>query len=1206
MFLNMLKFEYGYFLKQPSFVVVSLIVFFMPFLSVAVEQIIIGSNNINIFLNSPFSIALTLLIVGFLGMFLVVNFVANTALRNDTMMMSELLYTNPIPTTSYQLGRFTGAFLIVLTVMLMAPIGLLLGSFMPWLDAERLANFNILYYLTPYIIFTVPTCFILSCIFYAAAIRFKSMMAVYLFALGLFALYALSSGVFADSDQRQLFAMADPFGLRAFFEMTRYWTPSQKNQEYMWLSNEVLQNRILWLLIAIVFLLSLSKLFAPLAVNYAKVLNKSKSTNAKRISGGSILNESEIYQNWINNDINYTYDPQSGFNQFYTLLKFEIKQVLFSPAFIVLIIFAMVSIASEFFDPSTIYGTSHYPLTKFMVELINNAFSLSLLIIITFYSAEIIFRERSTGIGDIIDSTPVANVTLFTSKFIALCLVVIIILAIGMMTAIANQLARGIYNIELQQYLVSLIYFVGMPFILLGVVGFFIQALSPNKYMGMLIFVGFLFLPLSFSTLGFEHNLFNYASAPFLQYSDMNGYAWYLLTQNYYMAYWVSLALVLACFSYALMHRGLERNIGNKLSLLTHNLGKGGQTVVMLGLISFVSFGTVIYYNTTQLNEFKTSSTVRSENIEYEKQFSKYEDAPIISTTHVDLNIAIFPNMRKMEVIAKMRFSNRTSNVINRVLINYPKHSVINIQGANVKGYNYAFKTAWLTFDKPIQPNENVALQFYITRQHRGFKDGNEDIHLVKNGTFINNFDMLPFFGVDTSRYINDPHQRRKHGLDQFERAHPLEDKNRYKESIFGENATGIEFKATISTSNEQTAIAPGKLVRYWQDAGRNYFKYEMNQPMVNFYNIMSAKLKAKTVQHNGVEIAVYYHQAHKYNIDNMLRASMDAIDYFGSEFSPYQYEQLRIVEFPGYENYAQSYANTIAYSERLGFVTDLTNPSIIDSVYYVTAHEVAHQWFGHQLQAANVQGSQTITEGLSQYAALQLMQNTYGKSKIRQFLKYELDAYLRGRSNEDLGEMPLLRDENQNYIHYNKASIVFMAIADRIGTQAMNAAIKELIQQHSGFNMVYSTTLDLLKLIKQNASVEHHQFVEQQFKQITLYDLRLTSADIHEDEQSLELDVFAQQLLSDNAGNETIQPFSDKVDIVIFEQDPNDFSIQPNILYSAKAHLVSGENVLSIPLSQLNIDTKKLPSNIYIGVDPFIRYIDRDSADNIQQLRLD
>ena len=156
-------------------------------------------------------------------------------------------------------------------------------------------------------------------------------------------------------------------------------------------------------------------------------------------------------------------------------------------------------------------------------------------------------------------------------------------------------------------------------------------------------------------------------------------------------------------------------------------------------------------------------------------------------------------------------------------------------------------------------------------------------------------------------------------------------------------------------------ALTPGYLQKQWQQDGRNYFSYKMDQPMVNFYSISSGRYEVQKAQHHGVAIEVYYHKGHPWNVERMVESVKDSIDYFTAAFGPYQHKQLRIIEFPGYRSFAQSFANTVPYSEQIGFITDLRDPENIDPVYYVTAHEVAHQWWGHQVGAANVQGLSLI-----------------------------------------------------------------------------------------------------------------------------------------------------------------------------------------------------------------------------------------------------
>ena len=107
------------------------------------------------------------------------------------------------------------------------------------------------------------------------------------------------------------------------------------------------------------------------------------------------------------------------------------------------------------------------------------------------------------------------------------------------------------------------------------------------------------------------------------------------------------------------------------------------------------------------------------------------------------------------------------------------------------------------------------------------------------------------------------------------------------------------------------------------------------------------------------------------------------SLAYYETNFTPYQHRQVRIIEFPQYARFAQSFANTIPFSESIGFIADLGDADDIDYVSYVTAHEVAHQWWGHQVVGANVQGWSMLIESLAQYSSLMVMEKEYGLSLI-------------------------------------------------------------------------------------------------------------------------------------------------------------------------------------------------------------------------------
>ena len=161
-----------------------------------------------------------------------------------------------------------------------------------------------------------------------------------------------------------------------------------------------------------------------------------------------------------------------------------------------------------------------------------------------------------------------------------------------------------------------------------------------------------------------------------------------------------------------------------------------------------------------------------------------------------------------------------------------------------------------------------------------------------------------------------------------------------------------IDFETIVSTSADQIALAPGYLQREWTDGGRRYFHYKMDAPILGFVAWLSADWEVARDRWNDVAIEIYRHRAHPYNVDRMIDAVKKSFDCLTGEFSPYQHRPVRIVEFPRYARFAQSLPNTIPFSESIGFIAKLDedDEEAIDYVFYVTAHEVAHQWWAHQV----------------------------------------------------------------------------------------------------------------------------------------------------------------------------------------------------------------------------------------------------------------
>ena len=108
----------------------------------------------------------------------------------------------------------------------------------------------------------------------------------------------------------------------------------------------------------------------------------------------------------------------------------------------------------------------------------------------------------------------------------------------------------------------------------------------------------------------------------------------------------------------------------------------------------------------------------------------------------------------------------------------------------------------------------------------------------------------------------------------------------------------------------------------------------------------------------------------------------------------------------------------------------DPDDPEDLDMPFWVTAHEMGHQWWPHQVSGGNVQGAGFLSEGLAEYSAVALLAKEKGEKQLRKFLKYELDKYLSGRRSEQKYEPTIVQTENHPYIHYNKAGLMMYTLS--------------------------------------------------------------------------------------------------------------------------------------------------------------------------------
>jgi ABC-2 type transport system permease protein len=487
-----------------------------------------------------------------------------------------------------------------------------------------------------------------------------------------------------------------------------------------------------------------------------------------------------------------------------------------------------------------------------------------------------------------------------------------------------------------------------------------------------------------------------------------------------------------------------------------------------------------------------------------------------------------------------------------------------------------------------LPPNGRIQLDYDLQYDNPGFQNDAPNTDIVENGSFINDR-YGPYIGYAQEVELTDDSTRHRHGLATARRMPKLEDVAAREYNSVAFDADWINFEATVSTSPDQIAIAPGYLQKEWMENGRRYFQYKMDAPILNIYSFQSARYAVRRDHWNNVNLEIYYQPGHEFDIDTMMESMKETLAYCSENFSPFQFHQLRIIEFPRYGTFAESFANTVPFSESIGFLTKMSDkPDSVVLPFYVTAHETGHQWWAHQVISAYVEGDTSIDETMAQYTALMVMKHHYGPESMKRFLRFELDQYLRGRANERNEENPLYKvDQNQGYVHYRKGSMAMYALQDYIGEDKVNEAIRGFLKQYAFKGPPYPTSLDLEGYFQKVTPPQYQYLLEDLFRTITLYDNRALAASyqqLPDGKYQVSLTVEAKKFRADGKGQEHSIPVNDWMDIGVLDADGQYLYLQKQKIDQEKTDVT------------ITVDKKPVQA----GIDPLDKLIDRNPDDNV------
>ncbi|PHS23897.1 MAG: hypothetical protein COA85_09015 [Robiginitomaculum sp.] len=1210
---KLIGFEIKFHTRQVGFWITIAIMFLIGALVMSTDAISISSaTGERVKANGAITLALQTSVFSLFSMFFGAIFVVSGVMRDQVYKALEMVHATPVTTWDMTLSRMVGVYVATFLCIFGAIIGLFAGQFAPWIDKESLGPINPLYFLQPTLIYVAVNTLLISGIFTTIAAVTRDRALVYVSAVALFILFT-TSGLFVGQDAPDwLTSIVDPFGSNALALTTEFWPAAEQNTSMSPVTGLIGINRLVWGGIGFALYLATFSLFRR-----GLIAGKTKKRDVEVESEtGRITLESA--------STNHSF--ASAYKAFWTRLKYEYLTTVKSIPFIILTLLAIALFGITIYVQMKFIPNPILPTSLQMAQTVIGTLAIPLLIIMVFFSGEIVWRDKTSGITEILDASPVTNWPLMAGKWIALIGVVTTLFFVGIVFGMVVQTLIGDIPINPGSYLKFTFISFAPRIYLFCLLVLFIQNFMPNRVIGMLaagaLVIFFFFI---LGNLPFAHPLMRYGAFNNGGLSELNGYA-DLINLKWFGIYWGSLGALFVVLSIWLWRRGLQSSLFIRLKTLGKRLSLPSVTIALFFLAGFVGSGAYIFKGYNIDNNFRTNKQNELRQVKWEKLLGDALKKPVPKVRSVEVDLTFAPSKQTAIVKGRYVIENTTGEPLRDIYINMPaqhdednKSLIINGATRVTEGDNITeiedFGARIYRFDPPLQPGAKTQMSFetFIPAPRLGDRSP-----IQHNGTFVNNFAVMPQIGVQDRRMTN-PDKRRKYDLPEREKKADRTDKGARQKNFISASSDYVDFKARICTDKGQIPIAPGKLIRIYEENGKACRDYQAINPILNFFSFLSADFTVKrdvwkNPDGKNVDLAIYYHKSHGYNVDLMIEAMKNSLSTYTTTFGPYQYSQIRIMEFP-YARFAQSFAGTIPFSENIGFVMDPGDPKDNDNVdlaTYVVMHEIGHQWFAHQIVPADTKGFNVLSEGLTENAAMTAYEDALGWQKARRVLEQRsIQTYLTARAGDRDKEPPLARAGNQQYLVYNKASWVFWGLKQYMGKDKMQGAIRGFLQEFGSKGPPYPTTIELVNALRAAAGPQWQQLITDYWDRITFWDLSydgdVTVKPNEAGGYTVNLTaVVDKKIASEEDGKETSvtkidgenlpENLNEWVEIGFYKEDPKK-TLGDKWMKLERVHITD-------PKTELSFDLDERPA--FVLLDPRRLLIERNVKDNVKTLPKD
>ena len=361
-FLSILIFDLKYWLRRPSYYIYLIIFFalalFLMAASAGALGAISGTVNSSTIANSPLAINGILNgMNGFIFLFLIAALIGGTIHKDFKYDIHLLLFSYPFKKGPYLLGKFVAGYIVTLSVLISATLGMIFGTFLPGVNPDLIAPFSISPYLQSFWIYLIPNTFFFGAIMFALVTFSRSIIVGFLIGFGLIIIQGIADVLLSNLDNKILSAMIDPFGFNANLYYTKYWTVYEQNENKLPWEKWVILNRVVWSAVSALIFYSIYAKFdfhqQPIRIKWPwrKEEIKQKESNYRVIKKLTLPK------------VNLNFGLSNQLKQLWLITISDLKYILKGWPFVIISLLALAFTCLTIVISSTILETPILPVT---------------------------------------------------------------------------------------------------------------------------------------------------------------------------------------------------------------------------------------------------------------------------------------------------------------------------------------------------------------------------------------------------------------------------------------------------------------------------------------------------------------------------------------------------------------------------------------------------------------------------------------------------------------------------------------------------------------------------------------------------------------------------------------------------------------------------------------------------------------------------